>query len=89
MKPGKNSASVRLKLYRTAALLTWVAVSLLPSFGLAQQSAAPKGCWSSTGTTKTTFGMLISTEAFKPLCELPQERPSNTIPNIWNPIGSQ
>jgi PAS domain S-box-containing protein len=42
MKPGRDSASVRLKLYRTAALLTWVAVSLLPSFGLAQQSAAPK-----------------------------------------------
>ena len=43
MKPGKNSARIRLKLIRTAALLVWVVLlSLLPSFGRAQQSTAPK-----------------------------------------------
>jgi PAS domain S-box-containing protein len=42
MKPRKNSSSVGLKLIRTAALLIWVVMSLLPSVGRAQQSAAPK-----------------------------------------------
>jgi hypothetical protein len=42
MKPGKDSARVRLKLIPTAALLVWVAVSLWPSLGRAQQSTAPK-----------------------------------------------
>src|SRR4029453_2708499 len=42
MKPRKDSARVRLKLIGTAALLVWVAVSLWPSVGRAQQSTAPK-----------------------------------------------
>ena len=42
MKPGKDSARVRLKLIPTAALLVWVAVSLWPSVGRARQSTAPK-----------------------------------------------
>src|SRR5215510_5177275 len=42
MKPGKNSAKVRLKIIRTAALLVWVVVLMAPSVARAQQSAAPK-----------------------------------------------
>src|SRR5262245_22852659 len=42
MKPGKNSAKVRLKIIRTAALLFWVVVLMAPSVARAQQSAAPK-----------------------------------------------
>ena len=42
MKPGKDSARVRLKLIPTAALLVWVAVSLWPSVGRAQQATEPK-----------------------------------------------
>jgi PAS domain S-box-containing protein len=42
MKPGKNSAKVRLKIIRAAALLVWVVVLLAPSVARAQQSAAPK-----------------------------------------------
>ena len=41
MKPGNNSASIRTKLIRTA-LLACLILSLLPSFGRAQQSTAPK-----------------------------------------------
>src|SRR5262245_3619963 len=42
MKPGKNSAKVRLKIIRAAALLVWIVVLLAPSVARAQQSAAPK-----------------------------------------------
>jgi hypothetical protein len=42
MRPGENSAKVRLKIIRTAALLVWVVMSLAPLVARAQQSAAPK-----------------------------------------------
>src|SRR5262247_3434124 len=42
MKPGKNSARVRLKLIRTAALLFWIVVLIAPLVARAQQSASPK-----------------------------------------------
>ena len=42
MKAGKNSASIRTKLIRTVALLACLIMSLLPSFGHAQPSTAPK-----------------------------------------------
>ena len=42
MKARKNSASIRTNLTRTAALLAWVAMSLLLSFGRAQHSGEPK-----------------------------------------------
>src|SRR5215471_454368 len=42
MKPGKNSARLRLRIIRTAALLFWVVVLMAPSVARAQQSAAPK-----------------------------------------------
>jgi PAS domain S-box-containing protein len=42
MKPGKNSAKVRLKIIRTATLLFWIVVLLAPPVARAQQSAAPK-----------------------------------------------
>src|SRR5262245_57876380 len=42
MKAGKNSARVGLTFIRTAALLVWVVMSLLPSVARAQQSTAPK-----------------------------------------------
>ena len=42
MKAGKNSASLRTKLIRTVALLACLILSLLPSFGRAQQSTPPK-----------------------------------------------
>ncbi len=43
MKAGKNSARMRMKFIRPATLLAWVVLlSLLPSFGRAQRSTAPK-----------------------------------------------
>src|SRR5215475_10479591 len=42
MRPRKNSAKLRLKIIRTAALLVWVVVLLAPLVARAQQSAAPK-----------------------------------------------
>src|SRR5215813_3905359 len=42
MRPRKNSAKLRLKIIRTAALLFWVVVLMAPSVARAQQSAAPK-----------------------------------------------
>src|SRR5215813_4877246 len=42
MKPGKNSAKVRLKIIRTAALLFWVVALMTPSVARAQQTAGPK-----------------------------------------------
>ncbi|HMB28587.1 MAG TPA: hypothetical protein VKS99_10800, partial [Blastocatellia bacterium] len=42
MMPGKNSARLRLRIIRTAALLFWVVVLMAPSVARAQQSAAPK-----------------------------------------------
>src|SRR5262245_54920579 len=42
MRPRKNSAKLRLKIIRTAALLVWVVVLMAPSVARAQQSAAPK-----------------------------------------------
>ncbi|HEY6403648.1 MAG TPA: PAS domain S-box protein [Blastocatellia bacterium] len=42
MRPGKSSASVRLRLIRTAALLVWVVAPLLSSVARAQQSTTPR-----------------------------------------------
>src|SRR5215813_12049122 len=42
MRPRKNSAKLRLKIIRTAALLFWVVILMAPSVVRAQQSAAPK-----------------------------------------------
>src|SRR5262245_7849837 len=42
MKPGKNSARLRLRIIRTAALLFWIVVLMAPLVARAQQSAAPK-----------------------------------------------
>src|SRR5262245_23726088 len=42
MKPDRNSTRVGLTFIRAAALLGWVAVSLVPSVARPQQSAAPK-----------------------------------------------